>query len=166
MSPQSALAWLAATPGSVALHESHYVFLAVLTVHVLTLFFFAGMAAVIDLRLLGWMLRDVPASRLVPRLVPWAAGGMAVMVMSGSLLFYAAPLDRANSVFFRTKLVLLGLAAVNVAIFHGTIYRRVTEWDRDAPPPVQARIAGAIGLALWACVIVAGRMIPYERYWF
>jgi len=166
MSPQSALAWLAATPGSVALHESHYVFLAVLTVHVLTLFVFAGMAAVIDLRLLGWMFRDVPASRLVPRLVPWAVGGMAVMVASGSLLFYAAPLDRFDNIFFRIKLVLLVLAAANVAIFHATLFNRLADWDADATPPALVRLAGAVGLTLWVGIIVAGRMIPYQRYWF
>ena len=33
--------WLASTPGSIALHESRYVFLIILTVHVLTLAVFA-----------------------------------------------------------------------------------------------------------------------------
>lgn len=166
MSFVGVLEWLASTPGSVALRESHYVFLAVLTVHVLTLFVFAGVAAVIDLRLLGLMLRRVPVSQLVPRLVPWATGGIAVMIASGSLLFYAAPIERAASVFFRLKLVLLFLAAVNVVVFHRTSYRRVASWDGDATPPAQVRIAGGVGLAIWAAIIVAGRMIPYERYWF
>ena len=46
--------WLAATPGSIALHESRYMFLIVLTVHVLTLCVFVGTAVILDLRLLGW----------------------------------------------------------------------------------------------------------------
>ena len=166
MSLLGLLEWLASTPGSVALRESHYVFLGVLTVHVLTLFVFAGLAAVIDLRLLGLMLARVPASQLIPRLVPWAAGGIAVMIASGSLLFYAAPVERAASVFFRFKLVLLLAAAANVMIFHRTLFRQVASWDRDATPPASVRIAGGIGLAIWAAIIVAGRMIPYERYWF
>ena len=158
--------WLAATPGSVALHESHYAFLAVLTVHVLTLFVFAGMAAVIDLRLAGLMFQRVPASRLIPRLVPWAAGGMTAMILSGALLFYAAPVDRFDSVFFRLKLVLLVSAAANVAVFHRTLYRQIGDWDCDTSPPARVRFAGGVGLALWVGIIVAGRMIPYERYWF
>jgi len=164
--PSRFFEWLAATPGSIALHESHYAFLAVLTVHVLTLFVFAGIAAVIDLRLLGLMYWRVPLAQLIPRLVPWAAGGMAVMVASGSLLFYAAPLDRFHNVFFRIKLVLLVLAAANVAVFHATLLGRLAEWDAAATPPVHVRFAGAVGLALWAGIIVAGRMIPYQRYWF
>ncbi len=45
--------WLAATPGSIALHESRYMYLIVLSVHVLTLCLFVGTAAMVDLRLLG-----------------------------------------------------------------------------------------------------------------
>jgi hypothetical protein len=158
--------WLASTPGSVALHESHYVFLAILTIHVLTLFVFAGLAAVIDLRLLGLMLRQVRVSQLVRRLVPWTAGGMSMMLASGALLFYAAPVERFSSVFFRLKLVLLTLALANVVVFHRIICRRVADWDCAAEPPAAVRIAGGLGLALWAGIIVAGRMVPYERYWF
>ena len=40
--------WLASTPGSIALHESRYMFLIVLTVHVLTLMVFVGTAVMIN----------------------------------------------------------------------------------------------------------------------
>lgn len=160
------LEWLAATPGSIALHESHYFFLVVLTVHVLTLFVFAGLAAIIDLRLLGLVLADVPASELVSRLVPWAVGGFCVMLASGSLLFYSAPIARYENLFFRAKLVLLVLAGLNVLLFHKTIYTRVEEWDLERVPPSGARLAGAVGLMLWIGIIVIGRMMAYEDYWF
>ena len=158
--------WLAATPGSIALHESHYVFLVVLTVHVLTLFVFAGMAAIIDLRLLGLMMSDVPASELVSRLVPWSVGGLCVMFASGSLLFYSAPIDRYGNLFFRVKLVLLVTAGLNVLVFHKFVYARVGEWERARVPPHGARIAGGLGLLLWIGIIVLGRMMAYEDYWF
>jgi len=160
------LEWLAVTPGSIALRESHYFFLVVLTVHVLTLFVFAGMAAIIDLRLTGLMMREVPASELVSRLVPWAAGGLCVMLVSGSLLFYSSPADRYGNLFFRAKLVLLVLAGLNVLLFHKTTYTRVAEWDLDRVPPYGARLAGGVGLMLWIGIIVIGRMMAYEDYWF
>ena len=166
MSIKGFLEWLGATPGSVALHESHYVFLGVLTVHVMTLCLFAGMAFIIDLRLLGFAMRQVPASELVSRLVPWSVAGLTVMIVSGSLLFYAAPLDRYENLFFRAKLVLLVLAGANVWLFHRTAYRRVAEWERDEIPPLGARVAGGLGLTLWIGIILAGRMIPYQQYWF
>lgn len=158
--------WLAATQGSVALHESHYVFLIVLTVHVITLCLFAGMAVIIDLRLLGLTMLRVPASELVSRLVPLALAGLVVMIGSGSLLFYAAPLERYGNLFFRAKMTLLVLAGLNVWVFHNTVYKRVAEWELDRVPPRGARVAGGLGLTLWAAIIVAGRMIPYQRYWF
>jgi len=160
------LEWLAATPGSIALRESHYFFLVVLTVHVLTLFVFAGMAAIIDLRLLGFALRRVPASQVVTRLVPWAVGGLTVMAASGSLLFYSAPLERYENLFFRAKLVLLVLAGLNVLVFHKIIYARVAGWDLNRMPPHGARFAGGVGLILWIGIIVIGRMMAYEDYWF
>jgi len=55
--------WLGTTSWSIALHESRYVFLVVLMVHVLTVSVFVGTAVMIDLRLLGRTLTHVPASR-------------------------------------------------------------------------------------------------------
>jgi hypothetical protein len=40
----------------------------------------------------------------------------------------------------------------------------VFEWDLHAIPPKRARLAGALSLTLWACIIVSGRMIAYN--WF
>ena len=158
--------WLANTPGSIALHESRYVFLIVLTVHVLTLTVFVGTAVMIDLRFLGVALSRVPVSEVVARLLPWTAAGFLVMVISGALLFYAAPLLRFENLFFRFKIGMIVLALVNAWIFHQTAYRRVAEWDRDPVPPRQVRLAGGLSLVLWALVITAGRMMAYQGYWF
>ena len=56
--------WLAATPASIALHESRYLYLAVLTTHVMTLFLFIGVAVAIDLRLIGFSLKTIPVSHV------------------------------------------------------------------------------------------------------
>ena len=79
--------WLANTPGSIALHESRYMFLIVLTVHVLTLAVFVGTAIMIDLRILGATMVRVRASEVIARLLPWTVAGFVVMVASGALLF-------------------------------------------------------------------------------
>ncbi len=158
--------WLASTPGSIALHESRYMFLIVLTVHVLTLTVFVGMALMIDLRLLGVTMKRVPVSEVVGRLLPWSAAGLLVMVASGALLFYSAPLVRYDNLFFRFKMVVLVLAALNAWIFHVTVFRRVAEWDLDAIPPRAARLMGGLSLVSWAVIITAGRMMAYQDYWF
>jgi hypothetical protein len=158
--------WLESTPGSVALHESRYMFLIVLTVHVLTLAVFVGTALMIDLRFLGVTLIRVPASEVVGRLLPWAVAGFLVMVTSGALLFYAAPVVRYHNLFFRFKMGALVLAVVNAWVFHATVYRRVAQWDRDPVPPREVRVAGGLSLVLWALIITAGRMMAYQGYWF
>jgi len=158
--------WLGNTPWSIALHESRYAFLAVLTVHVLTLTVFVGTAVMIDLRLLGMNMTRVPVSQVVAQLLPWNGAGFLVMVASGALLFYAAPLLRYENVFFRFKMAALILAVLNVWLFRRTVYRRVAEWDLDPVPPRHARIAGALSLILLAIIITLGRMMAYAGYWF
>ena len=54
--------WLEKTPWSIALHESIWVYPLVESVHVLTLCLFLGTAVMLDLRLLGVILRRVPVS--------------------------------------------------------------------------------------------------------
>ena len=69
-------------------------FLAVLAIHVLTLTVFAGTMAMVDFRLLGVLMQGVPVSEVISRLLPWSAAGFVVMIATGSLLFYAAPVER------------------------------------------------------------------------
>ena len=158
--------WLANTSWSIALHESRYAFLGVLTIHVLTLSVFVGTSLMIDLRLLGVAMIRVPASQVIERLVPWSAAGLILMMTSGALLFYAAPLVRYQNIFFRMKMATLVLALLNAWLFHRTVYRRIADWDRDAVPPRAARLAGGLSLVLWVVIITAGRMMAYQDYWF
>jgi hypothetical protein len=158
--------WLANTPWSIALHESHYAYLGLLALHVLTLAVFVGTIAMVDLRLLGLTMVGTPVSDVMARLLPWSAAGFVVMLVSGSRLCFAAPVLGYHNFFFRFKMVALVLATINAWTFHRRMYRRVAEWDRDPVPPPMARMAGGVSLILWAAIITAGRMMPYQIYWF
>jgi hypothetical protein len=158
--------WLGNTSWSIAFHESRYVFLLVLMIHVLTLSVFVGTALMIDLRLLGRTMTDVPVSQVMTRLMPWTEAGFFVMFVTGALLFYAAPVARYENIFFRVKMTALALAVINMWLFRRSEYRRVAEWDRDPVPPRRVRIAGALSLLLLALIITAGRMMAYQDYWF
>jgi hypothetical protein len=156
--------WLAATPGSIALHESLHIYPLISTVHVVTLTVFVGTAVMLDLRLLGATLRSVPVSEVVVRLRPWTMAGFLLMVVSGALLFYANPTPRYQNIFFRAKMLMLFLAGVNAWVFHKTVYRSVADWDQDPVLPRRAGVAGGVALVLWAAIIMSGRMIAYD--WF
>jgi hypothetical protein len=164
MSLDGVVVWMARTGGSVALHESQYVYVLVESVHVLTLCLFVGLSTMMDLRLLGLAMRSVPASKVVSRLLPWMQAGFCIMVVSGALLFYAIPVRSYHNIFFRGKVGLLLLAGANAWIFHSGVWRRVAAWDLDRVAPRAARIAGAASLLLWVGIIFAGRLIAYN--WF
>jgi hypothetical protein len=156
--------WLANTPGSIALHESLWVYPIVESVHVLVLCLFLGLTVMLDLRLLGVTFRGARVSEVAERLMPWMMAGFVLMVASGSLLFYAIPVRTFQNIFFRVKLAMLIAAGLNVWVFNSTIHRTVAVWDLDAVPPKRARVAAGLSLALWASIVVAGRMIAYS--WF
>jgi Family of unknown function (DUF6644) len=158
--------WLANTPSSIALHESLYAYLIVLTVHVVSLCLFIGTAVMLDLRLLGVTMPRVPVSEAAAGLLPWTLAGFVVTVCSGALLFYANPVARYQNLFFRTKMFTLVLAGVNAWVFHNTVYRTVADWDLDPVPPRRARTAAGLSLVLWAVIIMSGRLIAYNGYWF
>jgi hypothetical protein len=164
MSLLGACQWLAETHGSAALRESLYMYPLIESLHVLTLCLFVGMAVLLDLRLLGVVLPQVRASEMADRLLPWMKLGFAVMVMSGVTLFYAIPVRSYQNIFFRIKMIALVLAGLNAWLFQIGVRRRTAEWDLHPVPPRAARVAGAASLALWAVIIVSGRMIAYN--WF
>ena len=156
--------WLAGTPGSIALHESLYMYPLVESAHVLFLCLFLGMAIMFDLRLIGVTQTGVPITEFKRTLGPWMIAGFVAMVITGLLLFYAIPVRSYQSVWFRIKVIALVLAGLNAFVFHSGIDRRVAEWDLSPNPPRAARRAGAASLVLWAIIVVAGRMIAYN--WF
>jgi hypothetical protein len=149
---------------STGLHESRYAYDLIESVHVWALCLFFGLAVMFDFRLLGWTMKSVPVSEVARRLLPWTAVGFVIMVISGMLLFSAIPLRSYQNIFFRAKMIMLLLAGLNVWIFHSGVYRRVTRWDVDNVPPKAARVAGALSLVLWVCIVLSGRMIAYN--WF
>jgi hypothetical protein len=158
--------WLASTRGSIALHESLWGYPTIATVHVMALPLFVGTIAILDLRLLGVRMSDVPVSEIAHRLMPWVAGGFVVLILSGSLLFYADPVRYYPNIFLRLKLLLLIASGVNAWVFHRSGY--LTAADRGLYPAASrgAKAAGVTSLLLLAAIVLAGRLIAYYDEWF
>ncbi len=156
--------WLAGTNWSIALHESLYMYPLVETAHVLALLPFIGTVLFVDLRLLGWVFRDVPVTEITARILPWTIAGFVIIVITGALLFYAIPVRTYHSVFFRIKVIMIIANGINALLFHRYLNRGALAWDAQPRPPLRARVAGGTSLLAWAIVIVTGRMIAYN--WF
>ena len=162
MSLRSVFEWLEAMPMSTALRESIYGYPILLTSHVVSMCVIAGLLVMMDLRLTGMGNLHTPVSHIQNRLFKWQMVGLAMSVVSGGLLFYGQPMRFYGNFWFWMKNLLLLAALANAMYFHRTVYRSVDKWDNDPVPPVPARVAGALGLVLWAAVIVTGRMIAYS----
>ncbi len=156
--------WLGAQQWSIGLHESFYMYNWIETTHVLTLTVFLGMLFVIDLRMLGLALTNVPASRIAERLDLPMMIGFAIMIVTGLLLFYAIPVRTTQSVWFRLKVILLVAAGINAWIFRKRMKAAKPTWDLDPVPPKNVRIGAGLSLSLWIVIIFAGRAIAYD--WF
>jgi uncharacterized protein DUF6644 len=135
---------------------TEWLFPIIETLHVIALTFVFGSILMVDLRLLGIAARSIPVSRLTAEILPltWIAWGAAAIF--GSLLFISNATAYAGNLQFRLKFLCMLLAAVNMAIFHLGAFRRVALWD-SGQPPLSARLAGALSLALWIGVVFFGR---------
>jgi uncharacterized membrane protein SirB2 len=156
--------WLSELPFSIGLHESFYLYNWIETSHVMSLTVSLGMLAVIDLRMLGLCLTNVPASKLAERLDKPMLIGFTLMFVTGVLLFTAIPVRTTQSLWFRIKVVLLVAAAVNAWLFRRHMIAGAKSWDLAPVPPRRTRIAAGLSLALWSGVVMTGRFIAYD--WF
>jgi hypothetical protein len=154
--------WIFQTPLSVAIRESIWVYPILNVLHCVGILLIAGTIVVVDLRLLGLGLRRLPVSSVLRQVVPWALSGFGFMAVTGSLLAWSEPVRLYRSMFFPWKLAFIAMAGLNALFFHLGIYRGVGAWDLALLTPVRARIAGAVSIVCWICIIAAGRAVGYE----
>jgi hypothetical protein len=154
--------WLQNTEFSSGIRTSGYLYPFLEGTHVLGLALSVGTILWFDLRLLGIAMRSDRVSDVFNQLWPWMTAGFLIMIVTGTLLFTSRPADAYVSVYFRIKVGLLILGAVNVFIFHRTIDRKRQQWDSAETPPIRARMAGLISLILWFSIIAAGRIMAYN----
>jgi hypothetical protein len=154
--------WIHQTPLSVSVRESIWVYPILNVLHCVGILLVAGTIVVVDLRLLGLGLRSSPVSSVVRQVLPWTLFGFGFMAVTGSLLAWSEPLRLYKSVFFPWKLLFVAVAGLNALLFHLGVYRGVGAWDSASLTPARARLAGAVSIFCWICVIAAGRAVGYE----
>ena len=132
--------------------------------HILGLVVSVGTIVWFDLRLLGLAMRPVPVRDVYRRLIPWAATGFGVMLVTGGLLFVGYATMVYDNTYFRLKMAAIALAGLNAFVYHRLTERHVGEWNAATRPPVGARTAGLISIVLWGSAIVAGRTMSYTMF--
>ena len=154
--------WIQQTPLSVAIRESIWVYPILNVLHCVGILLVAGTIVVVDLRLLGFGMRRTVVSSVVSQVLPWTLSGFGFMFLTGSLLAWSEPVRLYRSIFFPWKLLFLAIAGLNALLFHLGVYRGVGAYDSATLTPARARLAGALSILCWICVIAAGRAVGYE----
>jgi hypothetical protein len=133
-----------------------WMYASVSVIHYLTMFWFIGSMAFVDLRVMGIAARKRNLGELADQLYPWAWTGMVLAIISGFFMFATAAGDWAPDPVFHVKLLMIVLSigcAVLVQVF-------VPKWAAAPEIPAWAKIFAAIALLLWIATILSASEIP------
>jgi hypothetical protein len=147
--------WCEATAVGSAIRNSSWLFPVIESVHLLALAMIGGALLVVDLRLLGFGLRDQPVARLAREAQPWLVGSLLVMISTGVPLFLSESIKCYYNQAFWVKMTTLPVAI----LFTFTVRRKM------ALAEVGRRwhtLVGLVSIALWFCVAAAGRWIGFS----
>jgi hypothetical protein len=108
-----------------------------------------------SLNLLGLGLRNVPLAQIERSTARLFWTGLALLVVSGLLIFIPAATSYYPNDFFWAKFVLLGLAL----LVYLTLYRKVAA--AESRGTWLAKTTGGLVLSLWIGVAFAGRFIGF-----
>ena len=158
---QSFCEWLQNTALGTFIAGSTWAFPTIETVHVFALVIVVGTIAIVDLRLLSVASRNRSVSQLSNDVLPITWTAFCLAALTGGLLFSSKAVHYLENWPFRLKMVLLGLAGLNMLLFHFLTYRSVHDWDDADRAPSSARFAGALSLTFWIGVVVFGRWIGF-----
>lgn len=147
--------WVSHTGIGLAMRKSTILFPSIEVVHVLGLTLLLGSILATDMRLLGVGLRRQSPAEITTGLSPLFWTGLIAAVSTGVLMFVGEPVKCFFNEAFWWKMGLLAAAI----LFHLTLFRCASR--SEAVSPAWRKTAGALSLALWFGVGVAGRVIGF-----
>lgn len=155
MSPHLWFVTLAHSHLGQVMQTSKWDFAIVETVHLLALAMLGGSVLLIDLRLLGVVLKGESAQAIGRDLGRLLLGSLVLMILSGVALLSEEALKCFYSPAFRWKMALLAAAV----LFYFTLHRWALLHTAKGEPTAWSRAAAVVSLTLWLGVGIAGRAI-------
>ena len=137
--------------------ESVWLFPAIEAVHLLGLCLLGGALLVVDLRLMGFGLRNQPVALIARSARPWLIAGVAVLLITGVLLFMSEAVKCFYNPSFRVMITTLPFALLFTFAVRERVASRegsVTSW--------KSRLIATVSLMLWFTVAMAGRWIGFS----
>ena len=133
-----------------------WMYASVSVIHYLTMFWFIGSMAVVDLRVMGVAARQRNLSELAAQLFPWAWTGLVLAIISGFFMFATDAGDWAPDRVFHVK---VGLIVISI-VFAILVQRGAPKWGALPEIPASAKVIAAIALLLWILTILSASEIP------
>lgn len=145
--------------------ESKFGYPIIEGIHLIGLAIAVGLLFVVDLRLLGLLLRQVPVYQLSRQLRPWIIWGFVAIFVTGALLFWSSASRMLDSPAFAVKTVLLAIGTINALYFELKLAHVPAIRENATRLPANIRVAAGVSLTVWTLVIVFGRMTAYMPHW-
>jgi peptidoglycan/LPS O-acetylase OafA/YrhL len=155
------LASLESSGIATGIRNSLYIFPLIESTHVFGLALVFGTIAIIDLRLLGVASTRRSFKRMTSDILKWTWAAFAVTAATGALMFITNADVYYHNFFFRTKMLMLALAGINMLIFELTAGRSIHRWDKAPSAPLIGRTTAVVSLVIWIAIIFLGRWIGF-----
>jgi uncharacterized membrane protein len=148
--------WCDDTALAQAIRNSRIAFPVIENFHLFALTVLLGSLVVLCLRQFGVIYRDQPISEVARALRPWNLWSLALMLVSGILLFLSEAMKCYGTTSFRVKMIFLFFAL----LFQFTIFDRIVKKE-GVTAALGGKIAAGVALCLWFGVGLAGRAIGF-----
>ena len=128
--------------------KNSLLFPAIQSIHLVGVALLVGTIVLVDLRLLGYALRRRDIAEIKRHVAPWTWTGLAIMLITGPILFVADVPRYSSNPAFLLKMAVLAITLV----FHFAVQNR---------PPAErhTKLVAVVSIALWTCVVIGGRAI-------
>jgi hypothetical protein len=150
--------WLEHSWLGTSVNNSLWAFAVIEAGHLLALAVLGGAILVVDLRLLGFGLKEEPVSYVGRTAQPWLIGGLTAAIVTGIPLLasLAAGKYYVNGAFWMKMYFLLA-----ALVFTFTIRRAVVMGDDLRANSRIGKIVGLVSVLLWSGVGIMGRGIGF-----
>ncbi len=147
--------WLQTLTYSQEFRLSTWMFPSVDAIHLVALAVFAGSLLIVDLRLLGFGLKERPVDVVSREAQPWLVGSFVCLLLTGASMIAGNGDKYYYSDFFWEKMTVLVVAFV----FTFTLRRRIALAGETGVRPIWRKLTAVASLAMWLFVAVWGRLI-------
>jgi len=134
------------------------VFAVVQMLHLLAMAMLGGMVMVGDLRLLGVLMKDVPAETVAQQTDKWFGIALITIVVSGIFMSSAVAIKLYYNEMFWAKMIGLAFGVT----FYYAIRRPLLRLDHATVNPWSLRLTAAASLTVWLTVAACGRWIGFS----